>query len=197
MKFFLLTLLMGIDPKPRFFQFWSRKEYYHCTFYGATMFRDRFVQILRFLHVVDNRNQNSVTLQDLLWKVRPFVHTLSSRFKGFYYPGKELSLDEGTCPFKGRSTLRFYNTNKPNKWGMKLYQICDTVTEYCCSFNVATKKATTTHRLLLDLMDDFLGHDHLSCLQFISLLFIYFVIYLCLLIYLFLFWAHQSYLFLV
>ena len=117
MKFFLLTLLMGLDPKPRFFQFWSRKEYLHCSFYGATMSCDQSVQILQFLHVFHNRNQNLVMLQDPLWKVRPFVDTLSSQFKAFYYPGKELSLDKDTCLFKGSSKLCFYNPNKLHKRG--------------------------------------------------------------------------------
>ena len=43
---------------------------------------------------------------------------------------------------------------------MKLYQICDSVTKYCCSFSVAKKKLMTTYQLVLDLTHDFLGRGH-------------------------------------
>ena len=81
---------------------------------------------------------------------------LSSQFKSVYYPGKELSIDEGTCPFKGRVQFCTYNPNKPHKWGMKVYQVGDTSTGYCCSFNVVTGQSSTTRGLVLGLLHDYL-----------------------------------------
>ena len=82
------------------------------------MSRNRFQSILRYLHVVDNSYTNDLfTPQDPLRKIWPFVDTLCSTFKDFYYPEKELSLGGGTCPFKVRLGFVTYNPNKPNKWG--------------------------------------------------------------------------------
>ena len=81
-NFFALVLVMGLSLKPRFVDFWSTKAYFHCPFFGESMPRDRFEKILRFLHVVDNRNPNSsFSPQDPLWKLRPFVDMISSQFK--------------------------------------------------------------------------------------------------------------------
>ena len=43
---------------------------------------------------------------------------------------------------------------------MKVYQVCDTSTGYCCSFKVATGQSSTTHGLVLGLTKDYLGRGH-------------------------------------
>lgn len=53
-----------------------------------------------------------------------------------YTPEKELSLDEGTCPFKGRVKFRVYNPLKPHRFGIKLYQVCQATSGYCVGFDV-------------------------------------------------------------
>ena len=160
-KFFGLLFAMALNPKTQLTRFWSTKSYLHCAYFRATMSRDRFMKILQFLHVVDNKNQVDPTIrQDKLWKIRPFIDSLSSQFKAYYHPGKQLSVDEGTCPYKGRVSFGTYNPRKPHKWGMKLYQVCDGVTGYCCNFKVATNESIGTKQLVVDLLCDHLGKGH-------------------------------------
>ena len=46
------------------------------------MSRDRFMSILKFLHVVDNRTQNTLDkISDSLGKLRPLIDTILSKFK--------------------------------------------------------------------------------------------------------------------
>ena len=114
---FLCSLLSTLT-NATFGMFYSKIFVYHYPFFSATMSRNRFQSILRYLHLVDNSYTNDLfTPQDPLRKIWPFVDTLCSTFKGFYYPEKEPSLEGNTCPFKGWLGFVTYNPNKPNKWG--------------------------------------------------------------------------------
>ena len=159
-KIFVL-IVMGIHPFSIFDMFWCKRFVYRCPFFSATMSRDRFQTILSYLHVADNNNTTDLsTPKDPLQKTRPFVDTLSSTFNDLYYPGKELSLDEGTCPFKGRLGFVTYKPNKPNKWGIKLYKVCDSMTGYCCKLKIAAGESIFTKSLVLDLLNSYLGKGH-------------------------------------
>lgn len=49
---------------------------------------------------------------------------------------ENLSVDEGTCPFKGKINFRVYNPAKPNKFGIKIYQCCESTSGYIVSFDI-------------------------------------------------------------
>ena len=148
-----------MEQKHAYTSFWSTHPFFRTAFFSRTMKRDRFRQILSFLHLVDNSGEATST--DKLIKIRPFIQRISANFKTLFYPGKQLSLDEGTCPFKGRWDGVTYNPNKPHKWGMKLYQLCDAVTGYCCKFRIGAEESMATLSVVLDLVHDYLfaGHE--------------------------------------
>jgi len=54
MTFTVLALQVGHNMKDALHDYWSRLEQQHTPFYGETMTRDRFLDILRFLHFADN-----------------------------------------------------------------------------------------------------------------------------------------------
>ena len=116
---------------------------------------------MRYLHVVDYRSSpDSSATHDRLWKIRLFIDCLLSTFKTRFEPGKQLSLDEATCPFKDRVNFRSYNSNKSHKWSIKLFEVCDAATGYCCCFNIATGKSCAVYNIVLNLMKDYLGKGH-------------------------------------
>jgi hypothetical protein len=53
------------------------------------------------------------------------VKHLNKKFKLHLKPGEHLSIDESICAFKGRILNRVYNKEKPNKFGIKIYALCD------------------------------------------------------------------------
>ena len=154
-----LLIAMGLNYKPEIRLYWSTNILHRMPFFGTVMSADRFFDVLRFLHVVDNRTQNN-PVNSQIWKIRPLVDGLLSNFKSLYYPGKQLSLDEATCPYKGRVSFLTYKPKKPHKWGLKLFQICDSVTGYCCAFQVASGGSGPVYNLVHDLMQDYLGKGH-------------------------------------
>ena len=44
---------------------------------------------------------------------------MQNQFKSIWIPRREVSIDEGTIPFKGRVSFKVYNPNKPDKYGIK------------------------------------------------------------------------------
>ena len=160
-KFFGLLFAMGLVQKPTLKDYWWTDVVVRSSLHREVMSRNRFEDILRYLHVVDNRSSpDSSATHDRLWKIRPFIDRLLSTFKTMFEPGKQLSLDEATCAFKGRVSFRTYNPNKPNKWGIKIFEVCDAATGYCLSFDIATGESRTVYNIVLDLMQNYLGKGH-------------------------------------
>ena len=67
---------------------------------------------------------------------------MQRNFHTKYRPGKELSLDESTCPFKGRVHFKCYNPKKPNRFHIKLFMVSEPSTGYICGFEVYTGDAS-------------------------------------------------------
>ena len=76
------------------------------------MSRYHFQNILWNLHVSDPDETNPLKGEanhDPLFLVRPMVDMMQRNFHTKYRAGKELSLDESTCSFKGRVHFKCYN----------------------------------------------------------------------------------------
>ena len=82
-------------------------------------------------------------LHDKLFKVRPFLDMMDKNFKHSYKCGRDLSFDEGCCPFKGRLKFKCYNPSKPNKWHIKIFEVSDARTGYVVGLDIYTGKNST------------------------------------------------------
>ena len=63
-------------------------------------------------------------------KIEPFLNLLLVKFQSAFYPGENLSLDEMVIKWKGRSKYKMYNPNKPEKYHIKSFGLCDSWTGY-------------------------------------------------------------------
>ena len=93
-------------------QYWSRDSILNKQFFGHYMSRNHFQNILWNLHISDpdeTNPQKGEANHDPLFLVRPMVDMMQRNFCTKYRPGKELSLDESMCPFKGRVHFKCYN----------------------------------------------------------------------------------------
>ena len=80
---------------------------------------------------------------DQLYKVQPIVDMMDKNFVRSYKCGRDLSFDEGCCPYKGRISFRCYNPSKPNKWHLKLFEVSDARTGYVVAFDIYVGKNKT------------------------------------------------------
>ena len=85
-----------------------------------------------------------------------------------YRPHQQLSLDEGMVPWRGHLSFRVYNPDKPKKYGIKAYMICDATNGYCLKFRLYTGKSDlpvssngAMYDLVLDMMKGYFGRGHI------------------------------------
>jgi hypothetical protein len=110
--------------------------------YGATMPRDRFMNILHCFHLNDNTNYISRGEEgfDPLFKVRPLLDIANARFNSVYVPERHVAIDEGMVPWKERLSFKQYIPSKPDKFGMKAYVLCESCSGYVCKMDIYTGK---------------------------------------------------------
>ena len=129
-KIFLAHVIaMGLVWKGNLEKYWNNGEIVKTPFFGTYMGRNTFQSILSNLQVSDKtldlpRNNPR---HDPLFKVRPMIEMMDRTFKQSYKCGRDLSFDEGCCPYKGRVSFRCYNPAKPSKWHLKLFEVSQIV----------------------------------------------------------------------
>ncbi len=135
-----LVIAMGIVSLPSINDYWSTEPMHCHSWFRLVMPRDRFRQILRYIHVVDYTTAPSCSdpQRDKLWKVRPLINCLEKVSKELYSPNKQLSIDESMIGTKCRLSFIQYLPKKPTKWGIKVWACCDAITGYIYSFEVYT-----------------------------------------------------------
>lgn len=124
LKLFLgIVFAMGVKRLPEIRDHWSTDEVLADPYISSKISRNRFEEILRYLHVADN--STTLKSKDKLAKVRPMITALNTSFRAVYNPTDEVSIDEGMTPFKGRTTIKQYMKAKPVKWGFRSWNLCD------------------------------------------------------------------------
>lgn len=123
-KFLALVLLMGIVRKPEILDYWSTDDLLKGSIFNNVMARNRFQSILQFLHFADNSNYDANDRnQDTLYKVRPVVEFLVSKFKSVYIPEEHVSMDEELLLWKGKLSFRQYIPLKRARFGIKMFSL--------------------------------------------------------------------------
>lgn len=161
--YFGFMILMGINSLPSLEDYWKKDPVYHYAPVADCISRDRFLEINRYLHFVDNSTLSPRTSSayDRLGKVRPLLAHLQSRFSAVYTPGQNLAIDEAMIKFQGRSSIKQYMPMKPIKRGIKVWVLADSSNGYFSRLEIYTgKKANTTEhnlgsRVVKELTSDF------------------------------------------
>ncbi|XP_063077170.1 piggyBac transposable element-derived protein 4-like [Engraulis encrasicolus] len=172
MKAFLsLHLTMGLVEKSSLEDYWA--EYWPTATpgFGKVMSRNRFQMILSFLHFANNEEYVGVGQpgHDRLFKLRPIIDLIVPRFAEVYGPSKQLSLDEMTIAFKGKSVLKMYNPRKPDKYGYKVFVLSEAKSGYVLQWSIYTGRKRpeaanaefgATHLIVRELMAPYTGKGH-------------------------------------
>ena len=143
--FVAIFIVMGIKKLPSIHMYWSENDMIGCAWISKIMSRNRFSQINRFLHVVDNALSvpKDAPGYNPLFKIQPLLDHMKNAFSRWYYPRKCIFIDEAMIAFNGRLSFKQYIPSKPTKWGIKCWEVCDSTNGYCLDFNVYTGKNYT------------------------------------------------------
>ena len=120
--------------------------------------------MLRFFHLNNNTNDNK---SDLLFKIRPYLNSVNLKFEKYYNAGKHLSVDECMIKFNGRLKFKQFIMNKPVKFGVKGFLMCDSKNYYCHKVEIYTGKSkssidySATENLLINLTKNVVDNDRI------------------------------------
>ena len=137
-----MILTMGIVNLPTLQQYWCKSWPFQSFTLFRIMSRDRFLLILKFLHLNNNRNiiPRGQQGHDKIFKIRPFVDRLIDTFQKLYQLKRELSLDEYMISYMGFLSFLQYLPKKPHKWGMKAWVLAESKTGYTFNWSIYTGK---------------------------------------------------------
>lgn len=116
-----MNIIMTYIKYPRSRMYWSSIVGLGLSMISDAMPVNKFENIKRFLHFVNNDDENTLKAGDKFWKIRPVAKYLHETFHTSVVPEERQSIDEMIVPFKGKSSLKMYMKQKPKKWGFKLW----------------------------------------------------------------------------
>ncbi|KRZ50798.1 PiggyBac transposable element-derived protein 2 [Trichinella nativa] len=119
-----VLLKMGVVALPQFKMYWSAD--FRVDSIANSMSRNRFIELLRFLHFNDNEQavlDRHHPSYDTFYKVRPLLDLFLQSCRGLKNEEKH-SIGQSVIPFKGRCGIRQPLPCKPNKWEIKIYVRC-------------------------------------------------------------------------
>lgn len=92
---------------------------YNFSSFQRNMSRNRFLQILSFLHFSPNPKADDSSYGDHICKIRFIKNYLDSRMDEIYYPDKKVCVDESMVQWRDRLSFRQYiKRKKQNKFGI-------------------------------------------------------------------------------
>jgi len=126
--FFSVLFTSGYNPLLRRRMYWEHTDDVRNNAISNAMTRNRFDDIMRFLHVADNEN---LPTGDKFGKVRPLFSSLNAKFlAAFPQQHHQLAIDESMVPYYGRHSAKQFIRGKPIRFGYKVWSI-NTPLGYC------------------------------------------------------------------
>jgi hypothetical protein len=134
------------------------------SIFSSTIPRDRFRQIMRFLRF-DEKSTRSERLKNDKFTM---ISWLFTRFvEAAYYPNVNVTIDEQLLPSKCRCPFTQYMSNKPDKFGIKFWLLCDTETKYMQNAipylgkdELRPVNKQLGHHVVMELMKPYYGKGH-------------------------------------
>lgn len=119
LKSFLgILILSGYCDLPRCKMYWEQKPDVHNQAVSDAMSRNRFDDIMQYLHVCDN---NNLPPNDKFGKVRHFLSMLNERWLHHFPGDTNICVDESMVPYYGRHGAKQHIHGKPIRFGYKVW----------------------------------------------------------------------------
>lgn len=118
-----ILIFMSVYHYPKLESYWGKYAFLPIQ---KSMVRRRFEDIKQFLcfENEDDRKKKGEPGYDPLFRLRKIADELNKQFDSIPKTAR-LCVDEQMCSTKTQHHLRQYMSNKPHKWGVKLFVLCD------------------------------------------------------------------------
>ncbi|CAB4059120.1 unnamed protein product [Lepeophtheirus salmonis] len=114
---FFLSCTSSSPHKKRY---WSNSEAFPHVL-GNNIGRDRFLNILKYIHFVHN---TKIEKSDTRAKLRPFFKVLQASFLEFGATHEYSAIDESMAQYYGRHHAKQFIRGKPIRFGYKIWSHC-------------------------------------------------------------------------
>lgn len=144
MRIFLAILLYeGIIQKPVEEWYWSKRHSICTPFINEVMPYKRFQILMKFLHFSNNETFDSLTHpHPRIKKIYEVFQIICRKFQAIYLPEKNIAVDESLIPYKGRLGYKQYIPTKRARFGIKLFELCESQSGYIWNMLIYTGKDT-------------------------------------------------------
>lgn len=136
--FIAILVLSGYNDLPSKRMYWEQSLDTRNELVYNSMRRNRFEQILRFVHLASN--DSDFNPGDKLWKIRPLVNKIKERCRKFFVPEKDLAFDESMVKYYGKHSCKQFLRGKPIRFGYKVWCL-NTTMGYLIDFEVYQGKS--------------------------------------------------------
>lgn len=130
--FIAILILSGYNPLPNKRLYWDNQDDTRNILVVNSMRRNRFEQILRFLHCKDN---TQIDNRNKMWKIQPLIDKIKSKCLQYFEPEQNLSYDESMVKYYGKHSCKQFIRNKPIRFGYKIWCLCSSV-GYLVNFDI-------------------------------------------------------------
>lgn len=142
-RFLALLLLQGVVQKPVEKFFWSKRPILCTPFFGSVMSQPRYGLLMKFIHFEDSSSFDANSHpHPKLRKIYDIQSKLVTKFQDVYTPEKNVSIDESLMAYKGRLSWKQFIPSKRSRFGIKLYQLCESESGYIWNSLIYTGKQT-------------------------------------------------------
>jgi len=138
---------MGIVQKPSVRSYFSKSRGISTLGFADVISRERFELICKFLHFIDNESFPTYQGPPRLFKTYPVLCHLNLKFQTL--PNQNIATDESLTLWKGCLTIRQYLPLKASKFGIKIFELCESRRGYLWCFLVHTGKSTVLQSSLI------------------------------------------------
>jgi len=151
-----LSINMGHVIKGNLQNYWSNwsNPLLSTPIFRQFMTRNRYLQILRYLHFTNNEE----IINHLLQKIKPIIDFLIQQFSSTIKPGKNLCIDESLMLWKGRLKFKQFLPLKRHRFDIKLFELVDCETGFLLGFIIYTGSDTDYEKFGLGISGDIVAH---------------------------------------
>ncbi|CAF0991562.1 unnamed protein product [Adineta steineri] len=111
------------------------------SLYHATMTLERFKNLLRFLRFDDRQRRNK---SDRLAAIQYVFQLFTKQLPRHFIPSENMTIDEQLVPFRGRCCFIQYMPQKPARYGLKFWTLCDVKSRYILALELYSGKVGNT-----------------------------------------------------
>jgi DNA excision repair protein ERCC-6 len=137
---------IGYNVLPSRHLYWNSEIDVNNRLVSESMRRERFVQIMKYLHVVD---VSHLDLKDKMWKLRPLILALQRNFAEHFVPVQSLNFDESMIKYFGKHGCKQFIRGKPIRFGYKVWCL-NACNNYLVNFEVYRGKNGELNNQLYD-----------------------------------------------